>query len=252
MVYSPLILGNQTNSSPNRPSQPSSPLLVQFSAGQSQERRKTSSGSSSLSQLSSSSLQPSSFFDPSRVATNLKASSNTSSPIKLAKSPSGPTIAHERSLSSTRSSSTLGKMASPRARSHTLSSQDGDELLHGLIPKENKRRSQALDVSPSSSDNEDSRQKALLRVQRRRQSSRRLSQIHVSDGPIFRPLDVLVCEDHPVSKLVMEKLLEKLRCRTITAQTGPEAIKYAMSEVKFDIILMEYKLTQINGADIAR
>jgi serine/threonine-protein kinase RIM15 len=50
----------------------------------------------------------------------------------------------------------------------------------------------------------------------------------------------------------MEKLLEKLRCRTITAQTGPEAIKYAMSEVKFDIILMEYKLTQINGADVAR
>lgn len=249
---SPLTFGNQTNSSPNRPSQPSSPLLVQFSAGQSQERRKTSSGSSSLSQLSSSSLQPGSFFDPSRVATNLKASSNTSSPIKLAKSPGAPTISHERSLSSTRSSSTLGKMASPRVRSHTLSSQDGDELLHGLIPKENKRRSQALDVSPSSSDNEDSRQKALLRVQRRRQSSRRLSQIYVSEGPIFRPLDVLVCEDHPVSKLVMEKLLEKLRCRTITAQTGPEAIKYAMSEVKFDIILMEYKLTQINGADVAR
>jgi len=50
----------------------------------------------------------------------------------------------------------------------------------------------------------------------------------------------------------MEKLLEKLRCRTITAQTGPEAIKYAMSEVKFDIILMEYKLSQVNGADVAR
>ena len=247
---SPLTFGNQQNSSPSRPSQPSSPLLVQFSAGQ--ERRKTSSGSSSLSQLSSSSLQPGSFFDPSRAAANLKASSNTSSPIKLAKSPGAPTKSHERSLSSTRSSSTLGKIASPRARSHTISSQEGDELLHGMMPKENKRRSQALDVSPSSSDNEDSRSsKALLRVQRRRQSSRRLSQIF-PDGPIFRPLDVLVCEDHPVSKLVMEKLLEKLRCRTITAQTGPEAVKYAMSEVKFDIILMEYKLAHINGADVAR
>lgn len=246
---SPLTFGNQTNSSPSRPSQPSSPLLVQFSAGHGQERRKTSSGSSSLSQLSSASLQPGAVFDPSRVATNLITGSSASSPIKHAKSPGAPTMSHERSLSSTRSTSALGKMASPRARSHTLSSQEGEDSLRA---KEHKRRSQVLDVSPSSSDNEDTRQKALLRVQRRRQSSRRLSQITLSEGPIFRPLDVLVCEDHPVSKLVMEKLLEKLRCRTITAQNGPEAIKYAMSEVKFDIILMEYKLTQVNGADVAR
>jgi serine/threonine-protein kinase RIM15 len=50
----------------------------------------------------------------------------------------------------------------------------------------------------------------------------------------------------------MEKLLEKLRCRTAIAQTGPEAIRYATSEVKFDIIMMEYRLPQINGADVAR
>ena len=109
-----------------------------------------------------------------------------------------------------------------------------------------------LDVSPSSSDTEDTRAKALLRVQRRRQSSRRLSQISFADGPIFRPLDVLVCEDHPVSRLVMEKLLEKLRCRTLTVTNGSEAVRYAMGEVKFDIIMMEFKLPQVNGADVAR
>jgi len=246
----------QPNCSPSRPSQPSSPLLVQFSAGQNQERRKTSSGSSSLSQQSSASLQPGNFFDAPRYLPNIpsgfKTSSSASSPIKLAKSPGVPTMSHERSLSSTRSNVALGKTASPRARSHTLSSQEEHDTLHALVPTEQKRRSQALDISPSSSDNEDTRQKALLRVQRRRQSSRRLSQITLAEGPIFRPLDVLVCEDHPVSKLVMEKLLEKLRCRTITATDGSEAIRYAMSDVKFDIILMEFKLPKLDGANVSR
>jgi serine/threonine-protein kinase RIM15 len=115
-----------------------------------------------------------------------------------------------------------------------------------------KRRSQVFDMSPSSSDNEGDKANALLRVQRRRQSSRRMSQITLADGPVFRPLDVLICEDHPVSKMVMEKLLEKLRCRTITVSNGAEAMRYAMSEIKFDIIMMEFKLPQINGADVAR
>jgi serine/threonine-protein kinase RIM15 len=124
--------------------------------------------------------------------------------------------------------------------------------VRDLIPAHHKRRSQVLDVSPSSSDTEDSRAKALLRVQRRRQSSRRLSQINFSDGPFFRPLDVLICEDHPVSRLVMEKLLEKLRCRTLSVTNGSEAIRYAMGEVKFDVIMMEFRLPQVNGADVAR
>jgi serine/threonine-protein kinase RIM15 len=50
----------------------------------------------------------------------------------------------------------------------------------------------------------------------------------------------------------MERLLEKLRCRTIAVNNGTEAMRYAMSEVKFDIIMMEYKLPQVNGADVAR
>lgn len=109
-----------------------------------------------------------------------------------------------------------------------------------------------FDMSPSSSDNEGDKHNALLRVQRRRQSSRRLSQIAFDDGPIFRPLDVLICEDHPVSRMVMEKLLEKLRCRTISVSNGSEAVRYSMSDIKFDIIFLEYRLPQINGADVAR
>jgi len=52
--------------------------------------------------------------------------------------------------------------------------------------------------------------------------------------------------------MVMEKLLEKLRCRTISATSGPEAVRYSMSDIKFDIIFMEYKLPQLNGTDVAR
>ncbi|PPJ53440.1 hypothetical protein CBER1_00316 [Cercospora berteroae] len=241
---------SQANSSPSRGSQPSSPLLVSFSAGHNQERRKTSSGSSSLSH--SGSLQPGHLLDQApRLPVTFKASPSVPSPIKPSKTNSVhlPTQ-HDRATSLHRHSG----IGSPRQRSQTVGSQDQDgELLPEVLPAHHhKRRSGVFDVSPSSSDNEETRQKALLRVQRRRQSSRRLSQISLTDGPSFRTLDVLVCEDHPVSRLVMERLLEKLRCRTIAVTNGSEAMRYAMSEVKFDIIMMEYKLPQVNGADVAR
>ncbi len=239
--------------SPNRASQPSSPLLVQFSTGQNHERRKTSSTSSTLSHQSSSSLQPGQHVDAPRLPIGISvpsAASATSSPIKSNRNSMGMQITSpDRSTIMPRPHSI--HMPS-RARSQTLGSQEGDLPLSSKPFTHHKRQSQVFDISPSSSDNEDPRAKALLRVQRRRQSSRRMSQIMLADGPSFRPLDVLICEDHPVSKLVMERLLEKLRCRTITVTNGPEAARYAMSEVQFDIIMMEFKLPQINGADVAR
>ncbi|THC94673.1 hypothetical protein EYZ11_005858 [Aspergillus tanneri] len=239
---------SQANSSPSRPSQPSSPLLVQFSTGHhNHERRKTSGSSSTNSYQSSGSFQPSS-ADQNR-ASALKFNSTASSPIKTTRpttnSPDKTPSAPPRQ----------GSVPVTRTRSQTIGSQDGD--LSSSLAKESyvaghyKRRSQLFDISPSSSDNED-RAKALLKVQRRRHSSRRLSQINFPEGPFFRPLDVLICEDHPVSRLVMERLFEKLRCRTITAVNGAEAMRYALSEVRFDIILTEYKLAQVNGADVAR
>lgn len=250
---SPSLL-SQANSSPSRGSQPSSPLLVSFSAGQGQERRKQSSGSSSLSAQTSNSLQPGSFFEPSRHPVTFKANANAPSPVKSSKPGSASLpMRHERNSSVHRQPS----ISSPRQRSQTIASassqdQDGD-LVPDILPgHHHKRRSGIFDVSPSSSDTEETRHQALLRVQRRRQSSRRLSSISLADGPSFRTLDVLVCEDHPVSRLVMERLLEKLRCRTIAVTNGSEAMRYAMSEVKFDIIMMEYKLPHVNGADVAR
>lgn len=241
---------SQANSSPNRVSQPSSPLLVSFVAGPNAEgRRKTSSNSSSLSHQSTNSLQPGSFFDVPRIPPSLRKSDNSvaASPIKSRGGGMPPLGVSPSKMSTPRQSSS----SSTRARSQTVGSHEGSPTPPDLF-SHRKRRSQVFDMSPSSSDNEGDKANALLRVQRRRQSSRRMSQINPLDGPTFRPLDVLICEDHPVSRLVMEKLLEKLRCRTITVSNGAEAMRYAMSDIKFDIIMMEFKLPQINGADVAR
>ncbi|KAI9848374.1 MAG: rim15, signal transduction response regulator [Thelocarpon superellum] len=226
---------SQAGSSPSRVSQPSSPLLITFTSGPTGERRKTSS---------TSSLQPGSLFEAPRLTSGSKMAGLATSPIKQGRA-TVPLITSPQKALPPRS----GPVS--RARSHTVGSQDGESPAKERFVDQ-KRRSGVFDMSPSSSDNEDTRTNALLRVQRRRQSSRRLSQINVNEGPIFRPLDVLICEDHPVSRLVMEALLEKLRCRTITVGNGDEATRFAMSDVKFDIIMMEFKLPRINGADVAR
>ncbi|KAL9128130.1 MAG: hypothetical protein Q9217_003131 [Psora testacea] len=244
---------NQPSASPSRTSQPSSPL-VSFSTGQNHERRKTSSASSTLSHQSSNSLQPGNYFEPPRLpaSQSMSATSAASSPIKPTRHSMNMHISSpEKTTPASTRPQSLYMPASSRARSQTVGSQDGDVPSNRPL-SHHKRQSQVFDISPSSSDNEDPRTKALLRVQRRRQSSRRMSQVMFGSGPTFRPLDVLICEDHPVSRLVMERLLEKLRCRTITVANGTEAARYAMSEVQFDIIMMEFKLPQINGADVAR
>ncbi|KAJ5117983.1 hypothetical protein N7526_011006 [Penicillium atrosanguineum] len=238
---------SQANSSPSRPSQPSSPLLVQFSTGNNHERRKTSGSSSSASHQSSGTFQPSS-VEQGRMP-NLRLGSVASSPVKANRMPAHSPDKHP-------TNQRHGSVPASRARSQTIGSQDGIELSslgkESYVPSHHKHRSQLFDISPSSSDNEDPRTRALLKVQRRRQSSRRLSQFNFQDGPFFRPLDVLICEDHPVSRLVMERLFEKLRCRTITVTNGAEAMRFALSEVQFDIIMTEYKLPQVNGADFSR
>jgi serine/threonine-protein kinase RIM15 len=240
---------SQANSSPSRQSQPSSPLLVSFSSGghNGEGRRKTSSNSSSLSQHHAGA----SFFDQvPRISPGVTQSAT----VTAATSPMKPRIGAPQLALSPQKIPMAMTTTPGRARSLTVGSQDGSPVTIGeLVPHYKQRRSQVFDMSPSSSDNEgDKANQALLRVQRRRQSSRRLSQINFDGGPMFRPLDVLICEDHPVSRMVMEKLLEKLRCRTITVSDGGEATRVAMGDVKFDIILMEFKLPSVNGADVAR
>ncbi|KAI0843000.1 hypothetical protein F5Y06DRAFT_291989 [Hypoxylon sp. FL0890] len=242
---------SHANSSPSRASQPSSPLLVSFHAGLGAEgRRKASSNSSSLSQQSGSgSLQPGSFFDVPRTTPSLQksVSAAAASPVKGKGAPPPLPLSPQKTVGTPRQASG----SSTRSRSLTVGSQEGSPVATDLLAHHRNRRSQVFDMSPSSSDNEGDRASALLKVQRRRQSSRRMSAIML-DSPSFRSLDVLICEDHPVSRMVMEKLLEKLRCRTISASTGSDAVRYALGEIKFDIIFTEFKLPEVSGSDVAR
>lgn len=238
-------------SSPSRASQPGSPLLMSYVPGQPTEgRRKASSNASSLSQQSGPSLLPVNTDIPKVPPSLQKAATTigaTSSPIKPRTSTPALGISPQKMVSTPRQ----GSSSTSRSRSLTVGSTEASPAASDILTHRN-RRSQVFDMSPSSSDTEGDKHNALLRVQRRRQSSRRLSQIAFDGLPTFRPLDVLICEDHPVSRMVMEKLLEKLRCRTISVANGSEAVRYAMSEIKFDVIFLEYKLPQINGVDVAR
>jgi serine/threonine-protein kinase RIM15 len=115
-----------------------------------------------------------------------------------------------------------------------------------------RRRSQVFEGSPSSSDNEESKGNALLRVQQRRQLTRRQSILGSNVGPRYRPLDVMgtfswnlsnvVCEDNPVSRRVMEAMVSKFGCRVVSHADGAEAVRCAMSDVKFDIIFTDIRL----------
>ncbi len=51
-----------------------------------------------------------------------------------------------------------------------------------------------------------------------------------------------MCEDNPVSRVIIENILERLRCRTVVVSDGAEAARCATGDVKFDIILTEFKL----------
>jgi len=242
---------SHANSSPSRASQPSSPLLVSFHAGPgSDSRRKTSSNAPSFSQQSGpGSLQPVGFFDVPKSTPSLQKSVSAvvPPPVKGKGAPPPLALSPQKTVATPRQASG----SSTRSRSLTVGSQEGSPVTSELLAHHRNRRSQVFDMSPSSSDNEGGeRANALLKVQRRRQS-RRMSAIML-DSPTFRSLDVLICEDHPVSRMVMEKLLEKLRCRTISASTGSDAVRYAVGEVKFDIIFTEYKLPEISGSDVAR
>ncbi|KAL5596800.1 hypothetical protein BROUX41_006516 [Berkeleyomyces rouxiae] len=242
------------SNSPGRVSQPSSPLLLSFVASQNTEgRRKVSGTSSSLSQQSSVSQTSQPCDIPKSAPLMPKPTSAlVATPVKPRSAALPPlSVSPQKGLTTPRP----GSATTTRSRSLTVGSQsnDGSPIMTDVLVHHRNRRSQVFDMSPSSSDTEGDKHTAFLNVQRRRQNSRRFSQIALDGGgPLFRPLDVLIGEDHPVSRMVMEKLLEKLRCRTILVSTGAEAVRYATSEIKFDIIFLEFKLPQINGTDVAR
>ena len=61
---------------------------------------------------------------------------------------------------------------------------------------------------------------------------------------------MIVCEDNPVSRRVMEAMVLKLGCRVISHADGAEAVRCAMGDVKFDIIFTDIKLPKSTPPDL--
>lgn len=191
-------------------------------------------------------------------------SSSAAGPVMLQlsipshKQPSESASSEQMSLSPTKTSG-FDSPARPRAGAFGLRRLSTMESSPDLWDRSRRqsatgRAYQVFDMSPSSSDNEESKGAALLRVQRRRQVSRKLSTYGLQGSPTFRVLDVLVCDANPVWRYSTEKMLVKLGCRVVSVSSADELIRRATGDVKFDIIITEHRLgaKKSTGADAAR
>lgn len=146
---------------------------------------------------------------------------------------------------------------SPRSRAFTVGSEERPEMPFAWSSAKRIPRVFEPDTPSSSSDTETtSGAKALHRVQRRRSQSRRLSSISVTETvPSARtsyPLDILICEDNPVSRRVLEAMLAKLKCRVVSVVDGAEAVAAATGDVVFDLIFTDIKVPRLSGVEVAR
>lgn len=72
-----------------------------------------------------------------------------------------------------------------------------------------------------------------------------------SDLSLQTPLDVLVIEDDEDSALILEHVLNQLNCRVRLVFDGYQAI-YEISEKPFDLIILDWVMPGISGAETLR
>ncbi|KAI9010476.1 hypothetical protein CLU79DRAFT_773210 [Phycomyces nitens] len=73
-----------------------------------------------------------------------------------------------------------------------------------------------------------------------------------AETPSSRRLDCLVADDNPISCKILETILEMLHCRCVIVRNGAQAIRCAMSDVRFDMIFMDIRMPIIDGETAAR
>lgn len=173
------------------------------------------------------------------------------SPFKRPVSP----IAAAGGRSSSPSKYTEPTSASPHSMKHErLGSgisnySSGDEIdttRASVFPKQVLR-----EFSSSSSDTEDNKSSALLRIRKRRESSR-LPSNSVDNGDSLiakKDVDVLYCEPISVVRHSVTKLLEKAGCIVVSITDGDELIRRATSQVKFDLIFTALRLPKVEAID---
>jgi CheY-like chemotaxis protein len=75
--------------------------------------------------------------------------------------------------------------------------------------------------------------------------------LRLEDPETARGLRVLVCEDDPVNRKVAEHILAKLHHQVETAPNGESAVEVA-ARTRFDLVLMDCQLPDIDGFEAAR
>lgn len=216
----------------HRNSLPASPLVTSTS-GPSQSPRHRSQGSLST---------------PSAAGSSGRNSIN-----RLYEMPDTPTRSSVQSKSLPLSALSPRSPKSPRNRSFTVGSDARPELPFNWGSVRSLSRVFEPDTPSSSSDGESATGvKALQRVQKRRQRSKRLSSVSMPPARAHRPLDILICEDNPVSRRVLEAMLGKLKCHVVSVVDGAQAVAAATGDVVFDVIFTDIKVPRLSGVEVAR
>lgn len=71
-------------------------------------------------------------------------------------------------------------------------------------------------------------------------------------GDLRLGLRILIVDDNPVNRSLMQRLLDRLGCTWATAQEGREAIKVLQQDARFDVILMDLHMPQMDGMEAVR
>ena len=65
-------------------------------------------------------------------------------------------------------------------------------------------------------------------------------------------VNVLIVEDSKTERFWEEKVLRGLGCEVNTAEDGLEALKYLMQHGEADMVLLDWNMPRMNGADFMR
>lgn len=68
---------------------------------------------------------------------------------------------------------------------------------------------------------------------------------------VHRTLSVLVADDHPTNRLVIEMIMESMGCEIVCVENGYEAVK-AFERQRFDIVLMDMMMPVMDGLAATR
>ncbi|CAO1620589.1 unnamed protein product [Parajaminaea phylloscopi] len=62
----------------------------------------------------------------------------------------------------------------------------------------------------------------------------------------------LVAEDNPIAQHIICQVLNRLGCRSTAVRNGAEAVRLAMSDIKYAVLFIDVTLPIVNGQDVAR